>query len=132
MDLHPKMMPIVYVPPKYGYLRETQLLLSPKIRLKRLAKLQQIASASSSTPSSSASGSLPPTAAPSPTTAKPKGVHRSSVPSAPQSPTTPRPALGLAKRKTTVIKLDLATWEHESIGNILKVTLEVCLVPRRS
>ncbi|KAF8798969.1 hypothetical protein BYT27DRAFT_7202705 [Phlegmacium glaucopus] len=94
-----------------------------RIRLKRLAKLQQNTGA---TPSSSASGSSAPGADPPPATAKPKPIPRPSTSAASQVPTTPspRPALGLAKKKTTVTKLDLAAWEDESISSILKVTLE--------
>ena len=92
--------------------------------MKRLAKLQQIAS-TSSTSQSSASPATPP-----PATPKPKPIPRPSVSAAPQATApSPRPALGLARKKTTVAKLDLAAWEHESIGSILQVTLEVYFVP---
>ena len=89
--------------------------------MKRLAKLQQIASASSSTSTPSTSPATPPP--------KPKLTPRPSVSASSQAPSapSPRPALGLTKKKT-VAKLDLADWEHESIGSILKVTLEVFFV----
>lgn len=111
-----------------------------QIRLKRLAKLQsQVQSASSSSPntnlpapSSSPSTSPAPVQAPTP---KPKPIPRptsASVLAAAVSgasnafnPKTPRPAAGLAKRKPIVVKFNLQSWEHETLLEVLKVTLDV-------
>ncbi|KDR82849.1 hypothetical protein GALMADRAFT_238456 [Galerina marginata CBS 339.88] len=90
-----------------------------RIRLKRLAKLQNAAPSSSGSATPSA-----PTPPPAPVV-KPKPIPRPSAPAATvASPApVPRPAAGLAKKKIGVPKLDLASWEHETIGSVLKVTL---------
>ncbi|KAF9483478.1 hypothetical protein BDN70DRAFT_873762 [Pholiota conissans] len=94
-----------------------------RIRLKRLAKLQN-AAASSSTPSDT---STPSASSPSPVpipAPKPKPIPRPSVPSTPPVLTPEsRPASGIAKKKATPAKLNHAAWEHETMQEVLKVTL---------
>ncbi|KAF8964409.1 ubiquitin elongating factor core-domain-containing protein [Flammula alnicola] len=91
-----------------------------RIRLKRLAKLENVAASSSRTSGTStpSAPSPPPPAAP-----KPKPIPRPSAPAAPVAPTPPRPASGLTKKKTAAAKLDLEAWEHDTMQEVLKVTL---------
>ncbi|KAF4617286.1 hypothetical protein D9613_006110 [Agrocybe pediades] len=91
-----------------------------RIRLKRLAKLQSVSSSASSSPGpSTPSAASPPVTAP---VAKPKPIPRPS-PKPSAVPSVPQPAPAPAKKKTIVPKLDLVSWENETIGNVLKVTL---------
>ncbi|KAF8158117.1 ubiquitin elongating factor core-domain-containing protein [Crassisporium funariophilum] len=89
-----------------------------RIRLKRLAKLQNAPASTSSTPGTS----TPVAATPSPVPPKPKPSPRPIVQASITPP--PRQALGLAKKKVTVVKLDLPTWENDTLGSVLKVTLD--------
>lgn len=89
----------------------------PQIRLKRIAKLQ-----AASSPAAPESTTPPPKPTPKPIPApSPKAtlVHP-----------TPGPAL-LPQKKKPIAKLDLLTWEHESVGYVFKATLDVCLLPYR-
>ncbi|KAF8195457.1 ubiquitin elongating factor core-domain-containing protein [Pholiota molesta] len=94
-----------------------------RIRLKRLAKLQNAASPSS-TPSGASTRSASPSQLPPVPAPKPKPIPRPSLPSTPAvSAPTSRPASGLAKKKAAPAKLDLEAWEHETMQDVLKVTL---------
>ncbi|EAU86067.1 ubiquitin conjugation factor E4 [Coprinopsis cinerea okayama7 len=111
-----------------------------RIRLKRLAKLQGAASASSSsgpsTPAASSGGATPasstpagpsPKATPSPSVAspapKPKAPTPVAKPIATPGPPAQSPVPAVKKKPATPPKLDLPTWEHEVLQNVLKVTL---------
>ncbi|KAF9533152.1 ubiquitin elongating factor core-domain-containing protein [Crepidotus variabilis] len=112
-----------------------------RIRLKRLAKLQTVSSSSSpgdSDPSAAAQGgsgsgsNTPPTAHAKPAAPpKPKPIPRPTPASVLQaaagssSTPPPRQASGLAKKKLGAApKFDLQQWEHETVGGVLKVTLD--------
>ena len=89
-----------------------------QIRLKRLARLgtsSQSPAASSSRPES------PVPAKPSPKP-QPKApvVSVLAAPSVPEVAKTP-----VRKQPVGPVKLDLQSWEHETIGRVLKVTLDV-------
>ncbi|THV00828.1 hypothetical protein K435DRAFT_963795 [Dendrothele bispora CBS 962.96] len=91
------------------------------IRLKRLAKLQN---PTSTTPSTSGSPASTPSISPAPQTVSkpsPKPVAPSPKPKPVETP----PASSTPPRKFKVpAKLDLSSWEHETITSVLKVTLE--------
>ncbi|KAF5369482.1 hypothetical protein D9758_002753 [Tetrapyrgos nigripes] len=93
-----------------------------RIRLKRLAKLQNSASSS---PSASASSTPLPSTSPAPQSA-PKPVSRPPAPSPKPKPVEPSPSpASTSVRKFKVpAKLDLPNWEHETAVSVLKVTLE--------
>ncbi|KII86779.1 hypothetical protein PLICRDRAFT_43444 [Plicaturopsis crispa FD-325 SS-3] len=87
-----------------------------RIRLKRLAKLQ-------TAPSSSSSPSTSNVPTPAPT---PKPTPRP-IPAPSKRPLeTPPPAVVPPKKRTpsTPAKLDLPSWEHQTVGNVFKVTLD--------
>jgi ubiquitin conjugation factor E4 B len=109
-----------------------------QIRNKRLAKLQAAASASSSaspsgssTPAPTAGSSSevqkPPTPVPSPiqtTPAKPSPKIFKAAESGPS----PARVVSPASKPKAPAKFDLNSWEHDSIGHILKVTLDVSAI----
>ncbi|KAJ3503365.1 hypothetical protein NLJ89_g8468 [Agrocybe chaxingu] len=72
-----------------------------------------------------ASGTPASSTPPPPAVVPPKPVPRPVVaaPTPTPPPPAPRPASGLTKKKPTVTKFELPTWEHDAIGTILKVTL---------
>lgn len=93
-----------------------------QIRLKRLAKLQSAPSTSSGASTPTASTST--VQSPQP---KPKPAPRT-VPTPISKPATPNPivpATSPSAKKRVVAKLDFASWEHDAIGHIFKVTLDV-------
>ncbi|KAF9046597.1 ubiquitin elongating factor core-domain-containing protein [Panaeolus papilionaceus] len=102
-----------------------------RIRLKRLAKLQNAASSSpassSASPTPGTQSPRPPSTTPSATATpaapppKPKPIPKPSVATPPPPP---RQAAGLVKKKPAVVKLDVEVWEHETISAVLKVTLD--------
>ncbi|KAF9241107.1 ubiquitin elongating factor core-domain-containing protein [Melanogaster broomeanus] len=96
---------------------------SAQIRAKRLAKLQTMRSSTASPNSSpsSASEPVPPAATPTSQVAKPKSPQTSPV--TVQKPQPAMPPLPLKKRSVPVVKLDLQTWEDETLTQIFKVTL---------
>jgi ubiquitin conjugation factor E4 B len=55
-------------------------------------------------------------------------VKRPLIPPSVASPT-PSPTVPAAKKRATIRNLDLGAWEHEAVGTILKVTLNVCVWP---
>ncbi|KAF8631028.1 hypothetical protein AX15_002639 [Amanita polypyramis BW_CC] len=105
-------------------------IVAPQIRLKRLAKLQSAMAASpgpsqSATPSTSTSPSPAPkpTPSPRPPAPAPKSKIQQLGPSEVPSP-------ALIKRQMPA-KFDLAAWVHESIEQILKLTLSKAVAERR-
>lgn len=44
---------------------------------------------------------------------------------APQKPPTPTPSVPLRRKQVPVTKLDIQTWEDETLTQIFKVTLKV-------
>ncbi|KZT25406.1 hypothetical protein NEOLEDRAFT_1133784 [Neolentinus lepideus HHB14362 ss-1] len=92
-----------------------------RIRLKRLAKLQSAAASTSSSPEPS-SGVPTPQPNPSPKPApipKPSPAFKRAA-SQPSAAPVPAPA----KRPAAPLKLDLPAWEHETIRDVLRVTLD--------
>ncbi|KAE9384219.1 hypothetical protein BT96DRAFT_1008288 [Gymnopus androsaceus JB14] len=87
----------------------------PKIRLKRLAKLQ------SSAPNSPAPSSLStPIPASSPKPPAPKPISKPSpIPATLKRAAEPTPASPSPARKRAPLRLDLSCWEHETITNAL-------------
>ncbi|KAF8895484.1 ubiquitin conjugation factor E4 [Infundibulicybe gibba] len=84
-----------------------------RIRLKRLAKLQGASTSGQTTPPNTQSPSPRIPTPVQPITPAPKRVL--------EPPTVPVP---LASKKKTVVKLDHSTWENETVGNVLMVTLD--------
>ncbi|KAK7048400.1 U-box domain-containing protein [Favolaschia claudopus] len=88
-----------------------------RIRLKRLAKLQNAPSASSSGPSTPA-----PAAATPPPQLKPS--PKPTVASPPLKRVAEAPPTVISAKKKTLSPLDVNAWEHETIGNVFHVTLD--------
>ncbi|KIJ62650.1 hypothetical protein HYDPIDRAFT_41789 [Hydnomerulius pinastri MD-312] len=102
-----------------------------RIRAKRLAKLQGTQSSTTSpNPSSSASPSVPvtPAATQVPQVAKPKPPSATPVTVQPVTPTVP------PRRKSTAptAKVDFLTWEHQTVTQIFKVTLDRSIAEQNS
>ncbi|KAK7469287.1 Ubiquitin conjugation factor E4 [Stygiomarasmius scandens] len=92
-----------------------------RIRLKRLAKLQN---ASSNAPSTSGSSAPTPSASPAPQAVSkpsPKPAKSSPKPKPVETPPAPSPT---PRKLKAPAKLDLPAWEHETVSSVLKVTLE--------
>ncbi|KAG5648373.1 hypothetical protein DXG03_004945 [Asterophora parasitica] len=98
-----------------------------RIRLKRLAKLQNVEASGRSSPA--ASSSTPAPAQPKPVAPKPIPAPSSSKRPVPTTPVVP--SLVPPKKKVAV-KLDLTAWEHESVGYVFKATLEGSVAERTS
>ena len=109
-----------------------------QIRNKRLAKLQAAASASSSA-SPSGSSTPAPTAGSSSEVQKPTAPVPSPGQTTPAKPSpkifrpaesSPSPArvISPASKPKAPAKFDLNSWEHDAIGHILKVTLDVSAI----
>ncbi|KAF9221552.1 hypothetical protein BS17DRAFT_784937 [Gyrodon lividus] len=93
-----------------------------RIRAKRLAKLQaRPSSPASSHPSSAPSVPVISTETPAPQAEKPKLPLN--VTMTVQRPQPPTPSVPLKKKSMLVPKLDLQTWEDETLTQIFKVTL---------
>jgi ubiquitin conjugation factor E4 B len=91
--------------------------------MKRLAKLQAIAPSQPTTSSSSKEGpgsisstSAPPKQKPIPSPSR-KPVERPATP--------PQPPIVKKKPPAAPIRLDLPSWEHATVANVFKVTLDV-------
>jgi ubiquitin conjugation factor E4 B len=102
-----------------------------QIRLKRLAKLQTAASNSTDSPTAgSSTPASPPPKPQSMPTPSPRlhYAHSSKRPSEPPtvSPVPPK------KAQATPRKLNFQSWEDETLGSILKVTLQVHEIPYSS
>ncbi|KAG6900051.1 hypothetical protein C0993_003682 [Termitomyces sp. T159_Od127] len=88
-----------------------------RIRLKRLAKLQTAEPSGRTSPSPAASTSTLPPSQPKSTVVKPAPAPKILSP-APVVPSS------VSARKRAPLKLDIATWEHESVGFVFNATLE--------
>ncbi|KAG6897645.1 hypothetical protein C0992_012624 [Termitomyces sp. T32_za158] len=88
-----------------------------RIRLKRLAKLQTAEPSERTSPSPAASTSTLPLSQPKPTVVKPTPAPKRSSP-------TPIVSSPVPARKKAPLKLDLTSWEHESVGFVFNMTLE--------
>jgi hypothetical protein len=104
-----------------GPIRAFLTVFVPQIRLKRLAKLQGASSSSSSAPSEPSRSGTP---------AQPSNVPASSkpIPAPKRAVEVTQPAAAPVQRKKPTLaaqKLDLRNWQHNTIGQILKVTLDV-------
>ena|ERR1700735_3288297 len=104
----------------------SSLICMHQIRLKRLAKLQGAAS-NSADPLGSAGPSTPasPPPKPQPKPTPSPGLSYRHTPKRPSDP----PAMSPVPSKKTQCgprKLDLQSWEDETLGNVFKVTLNVC------
>ncbi|KAF5382739.1 hypothetical protein D9615_002873 [Tricholomella constricta] len=90
-----------------------------RIRFKRLAKLQSAENSGRTSPA--ASSNAHPPAQPESAPAKPLP---SPSPSRRPTPTTPAIHSPVPTKKKVVAKLDLNSWEHDSVGYVFKSTLE--------
>ena len=101
-----------------------------QIRLKRLAKLQ---AASSNTDSPSSAGPSTPASPPPKPQSKPTPSPRITYASGPKRPSEPSAVSPVPLKKVQALrKLDLQSWEDETLGVILKVTLQVRETPHPS
>ncbi|TDL23245.1 hypothetical protein BD410DRAFT_747294 [Rickenella mellea] len=87
-----------------------------RIRSKRLAKL----SSAPRTPTPAAEPSTTPTPKPKPATPKPAPTPAQ----APSPSSSVRPSTPSKKPQATPAKLDVVNWEHETVGSVLRVTLD--------
>jgi ubiquitin conjugation factor E4 B len=97
-----------------------------QIRLKRLAKLQAAASNSADSPNTAGSSTpASPSPKPQPKPTPPPRLHYPHSPKRPFEPPAVSP-VPPKKVQATPRKLNLQSWEDETLGSILKVTLQVC------